>query len=99
MILFSHISIAERDTLPLPLFHAIKDVLVLLYPPAPRLLPAILQFMRKLSAIISFASASLAVPLLASLQDGLCVWIVDESRALQEVDYDEVVCILFDVST
>lgn len=89
-IILSHLNLT---TLPTDIFTMVDDILVNLYPPHPDDVAASLQLLRTLKALFLAAPSGLLVPLLKTVQAGLCIWIEDKEEAISEPEYNDVVCV------
>jgi hypothetical protein len=85
------LSLVDRENIPIQTCRVINDVLYDLYPPAPELLPASIQFLHRIKDIIASASRSLVVPILTTLSTSLCRWIEDSLVVFSDEEYNNVV--------
>lgn len=69
----------------------VDDILLHLYPPPLEDIHVCLHLICTLKAIIIAAPLSLLVPILASVQSGLCLWIEDKLESVPEVEYNDKV--------
>ena len=91
-ILLSHLDILSTTTLPTEIFMMLNEILENLYPPLhPQDIQPSLRLLCTLKAVIIATPLFLLVPLLAIVQNGLCMWIEDKKEIVQEAEYNDVV--------
>lgn len=92
--LLLHLHFPVANILPTSLLTIICNILRELYPPQPEALPSCLKLLCTVKDIIITAPATLLTPLLAIIQTGLNVWIIDKEEAVPEKEYNNVVSVL-----
>lgn len=89
--MISHLNLPATNALPTDIFMMIDDILENLYPPHQEDVASSLQLLCTLKTLFLTAPSGLLVPLLKSIQKGLCVWIEDKDETVPESDYNDVV--------
>lgn len=90
--LLTHVDLSVSDTLPIETFSSVDLTLVSHYPAKQELLPLLIQILQRLGEIISTATVPMLVQLLAAIEQGLYLWIRDESEVLTQTQHDTLVC-------
>lgn len=62
------------------------------YPVKQELLSLLVEILQRLGEIISTATIPMLVSLLAAMEQGLYLWIRDESEVLTQTQHDTLVC-------
>lgn len=86
-LLVSSLDMADVREVPTKLMDFVNDSLVGAYPSSPHDHVACFWLVRSLTRAIETCPAELVSDLLASVQDGMCVWISDEYNVMTEDDY------------
>lgn len=90
-LLISNIDISSSTSVPEDVFIMIDDILQNLYPPQTNDLHDSLQFFTALKAVIIACPPSLLLPVLVTIQNGLCIWILDKDEAVSNASFNDVV--------
>ena len=86
-LLLTQCEMADARQLPSNLFEFVNNMLVSTYPPEPRNLKPSTWLISTLTRIIDTCQLDLRVDLLETIQEGACLWIIDERRVFSEDEY------------
>lgn len=88
--LFSNMEAGELSELPLEVLELASSTMRATYPPEPRNKQIGMWMVRSLTRVIEHCPVELTLQLMQALEDGLCLWLVDECGTWteDELNYD-----------